>query len=924
MPKVIDTKADDFTFDQQPIDFNQSFKPRTRYVADFEATTYFETDDPKLNQISADNTIDGIAHTYPKSEHQRVDVWLWCIQAIDYDDQDNVLKSDQHIGYSIDSFIDYIKSHCMWADIYFHNGANYDSKFIWDYCLNHGWVSIKQGTSYGGYLNTITGSYNRYTVRFDNGNAINFRDTRDMFNTSVRDMGNTLSHEYGTNELKGETPIIVSDDYYKDDFKVKQEWIDYCKRDVQILHDYITFKDTIDVSSLNIKDTNNQPVSQININFDVPSKLESGYSTAASYANATLMNSGNEPEVHLNPRFVPVANIKIDTMVRPKKGKIIDHWDYKEKTGQVNHQEYLANLTDQQISTLQSKYNAEIVKTDDSNSDYSAVIQWSTLDKYYIYQASYRDATDDELSKWSQYRKHLKKLSDVPDIPSINNGKQDSELFAKICHQEMIYNDLINRRKMAKDKYIAISTKASHGSFDRIIELKDKMDNTKSDTYKQQIKAKMKHEALNKLTEVANDLAKSTYKGGVSMVGPYYMNKFYQLDGLELDINSLYPSIYGNLRWNNATDEERQSGKAGRNFVFPTNYVNGTPIMNPSKKQLDYYMNNIDKTPSFVKISHLSAKIKSGKMPIIKPRTDDIYNTDSIYVNGDNADPREHYYPEITLSNIKLTMPEYKYLRENYTIDKHNGHEICTVTELWSFDRNTELEQKMYQHAMKWSALKQYAKDQNLTALIYYAKLMLNSPYGKMGNYKKQYATQMITKNGTLTLGHTQGGNMTAQVPTASYITAYGRIFLAETVNKIGLDKFIYCDTDSIYIVADNIPQSLIDAHLIDKTELGKWALEKKFTAFKAIKSKCYGVQEVKFTNTDGSPAGHNGWFTTAAGFTANIDQDNFYTSHSSIIQRSKIVNGGKLIYKTYQQINPINEAYIELLNNFYNLSISN
>lgn len=931
---VIDTKSPDFKFEQQPVEFGKydSRYHRTRYVADFEATTYFETDDPKLNTIDAKNTIDGKRHVYPKSEHQRVDVWLWVIQEIKYNKDGHVLPTNQHYGTSIESFIDYIKDNCIYADIYFHNGANYDSKFIWDYCLNNDFVSIKQGTSYGGFLNTITGSYSRYTIRFNNGNAINFRDTRDIFKTSIRAMGETLtsvqnegkSQSEQVDELKGDTPIIVSDDYYKPDFKVKQEWIDYCKRDVQILHDYITFRQTIDTSHESAENSIYMPdgskVNSITIDFDVPSKVESGYATIAGWAYATMMNDGIEPRTALNPYFVPVANVKIDPIVRPKKGKIIDHWEYQQKHGQINHQEFVSNLSDDKIERLKAQYDAKIVRQDDSNDPVnSEIIQWSTKDTYYVYVAKYRDITDNELVQYKEYQERAKKgnynqlVSDGIQRDVVNSQEIDWIMF-----------DAKRLQAKAEKRQIGVGTKASHGSIDRVKEIKAMADNTKSDTYKQQLIAKVKQEAEDTLITMSNDMAKRAYKGGVSMVGPYHMNKYEQVSGYELDVNSLYPSIYGNLRWNEATDEQRQQGLAGRNYVFPKNYTTDI-VTNPTKAQLRYYMNHIDKKPSFVKLAFVSAKIKDGKMPIIKPRTDDFYNDDQIYVNGDFADPRQHYYPEIVLRNLTLAMPDFKYLCDNYVFDKDtNGSDKLTVSELWIFERDTELEQKMFHHASKWSSIKRFSKGQNhkgvrLYALESYSKLMINSPYGKMGNYKKQYETQMITSKGALNIGSTTGGNNKAEVPAAAYITSYGRTYLAETVNKVGFKHFIYGDTDSIYMVGNIDESPIAKAGLVDKTELGKWAHEKSFNSFKAIKSKCYGIYEVDQQN--GKPLA---WKTTAAGFTSNIDQDSFNTSASSIVQRSKVVKGGKLIYKTYQQINPISPAYLALLNEHYQLNITN
>lgn len=291
---------------QWPLDFSDSHdrRLRTRYVADFEATTYYQTDDPKLNHVSAKNAIDGKEHHYPKSQHQAVNVWLWCIQPIEYELEmtstshryKSVDTSDKMVvGYTIESFISYVKEHCKYADIYFHNGANYDSRFIWDYCTNNGFATIKQGTSFGGNPNFIMGDYRKYSIWFDNQNVINFRDSRDMYKMGIRDMGNILQQLGYEHDSKGDTPLINNDDYveleqkYPDHSWVKQDWIEYCKTDVTILHDFITLEHSIDASVTDDTDLKNDiqqyyPDGNIPLSFNYPPLVESGLPTAASLA----------------------------------------------------------------------------------------------------------------------------------------------------------------------------------------------------------------------------------------------------------------------------------------------------------------------------------------------------------------------------------------------------------------------------------------------------------------------------------------------------------------------------------------------------------------------------------------------------------------------------------------------------------------
>ena len=51
-------------------------------------------------------------------------------------------------------------------------------------------------------------------------------------------------------------------------------------------------------------------------------------------------------------------------------------------------------------------------------------------------------------------------------------------------------------------------------------------------------------------------------------------------------------------------------------------------------------------------------------------------------------------------------------------------------------------------------------------------------------------------------------------------------------------DRFLYCDTDSVYIIGSDIPDAF--KNVIDDKKLGLWKYEGHYTRFKALKAKCY------------------------------------------------------------------------------------
>lgn len=819
----------------QPLDFKEVHKQRTRYVADFEATTYFETDDPKLNVIEAENSIDGKRHVYPKSKHQRVDVWLWCLQ--------NIESDEQVVGYSIESFIDYIKENCLYADIIFHNGENYDSRFIFDYCIHHGYEPVEAGKSYGGHANIICGTPRKYTLWFDNHNAINFLDSTSYQKTSIREWGRVLSEVNQTEEQKGDTPLIVSDDYYKDDFKVKQEWIDYCKRDVQILRDMVTFAQTIDGGS---------DLGKIKLDMNLFKKYEAGYPTIASYALATYQNSGNEPDVSYNTNFEPVAKPHLDKIIYRKQ--IIKGWHKVEKQYNKTIHFNLHELTDDEAKAIIADPNASVDAV-------MGIVTYHINKTYTEYECERQDATAEELKQYREYRKQFR-------------AKYGS------------------KKKNTKSPRARLHTKHKSG-IKQIEEVKEQIKNASREE-KPRLRNALNHKLNVKRIVETNKIAKRSYKGGISLAGPYHMNAMLKdIQGYEIDVNSLYPSIYGNIMF-------RQYHQ-GRDYALPQQQFDQC-IQYPSKRQITTWSHKL----ALFELD-VTASVEKDWLPLIKPRTDDEYNS-SMSIIKVYGDPREQYWPRINLNKIVLTAPEMDYLLNHYKITYLKVHRI------WTFQRDTELEEAGFKHVQKFSKLKQYSKGDNdkgikFPALRNWSKLELNSAYGKLGNFDKTYDRKIVTESGVeIKIGENPGGNKLAHVAAASYITAYGRVYMAEMIHRAGYENFLYCDTDSMYLIGEPSKEM---KQWINDTKIGYWALEKHFTKGKFIKSKCYGV---KLTNGQ--------WQSTAAGFDKTIPQNEFTIGTKQIISRSKVVNGGKLIFKTYQEIRPLNQSYINELNQFYQLNI--
>lgn len=354
--------------------------------------------------------------------------------------------------------------------------------------------------------------------------------------------------------------------------------------------------------------------------------------------------------------------------------------------------------------------------------------------------------------------------------------------------------------------------------------------------------AEDKKEARKRIS-AGNEITAGAYKGGFNWVNPNFAGEWVGA-GVKLDINSMYPWIYSTKRLPR---------------VVPS-IITNTSVKDLTTRPTEF---------GVLELHNVKANVKPGRVPVLKPRTDAYVTQHEYYARYDKqgnyigqAAVNGTYSPELSVSKLTLTTLEVDYLLENYDI------ESCEVG--WSvwYKRDEFLEHKFKRHCATWMEQKRDAKDTGDKFREMYAKMMLNSVYGKLGEYRKMFPNPewVIGADGSiLTDQHhqTSSGRVNTDLPAAAFITAYGRIHLANTINEIGLDKFLYCDTDSVLFLGSesDIPDSIT----VHPSELGAWDLEGIFTDGLFIKCKTYGVTDTK-----------KGWRSTAAGFTRQIPKEKF------------------------------------------------
>lgn len=349
---------------------------------------------------------------------------------------------------------------------------------------------------------------------------------------------------------------------------------------------------------------------------------------------------------------------------------------------------------------------------------------------------------------------------------------RDVEILAKVIKQFNVIDHVLNHKGTIAS--IAYSELLTYDPYAKQVESYDKN--------KDYLKA-------------INTIAKEAYKGGIAWTNPLHANKLIKckkpFKGFHLDYTSMYPSIYID------------------SIKYPL--PNNRPV---PKHKLD--KNNLPEL-YIVRFGYLKAKCKPGKFPLLKARTDAYNHHNSTSYRDDFEGP------------ITLTKPEVEYLKSNYDILEARDIKI------FYYEKNIELMNALRIHGLKW-----YEKKNNPANASekLYAKMMLNTVYGYLGFYDKEVKTYDYSFNDNHVekhlKGHTVTGLSTAEVPAAAFITAYGRVKLANDINRYGIKNVVCCDTDSLFIINYvQIPGS-------DK--LGELKLEHIFDEIISIKPKTYCI----------------------------------------------------------------------------------
>lgn len=252
----------------------------------------------------------------------------------------------------------------------------------------------------------------------------------------------------------------------------------------------------------------------------------------------------------------------------------------------------------------------------------------------------------------------------------------------------------------------------------------------------------------------------------------------------------------------------------------------------------------------------------NSPMPIGKPHyIDGSKNIDEyldefhfviVEFEAENIDLKPNCYPTLTRKGFvakykshfdvftaSLVWSDYERARKNYTF----GHitikrYIVFNATTGDFDQVIKGLRELKEEASELDENGKYIK----AGVRQFAKLCLNSMYGK-------FAQSLVNERRIITLDEEEDHLVETPdddqevgkgkyLPVSIAVTAAARQALFDVYDRIGYDRIVYSDTDSIYI--KDYAGELAD--VIHESDFGKWAIEREGFTGKFLHAKCYMV----------------------------------------------------------------------------------
>lgn len=296
----------------------------------------------------------------------------------------------------------------------------------------------------------------------------------------------------------------------------------------------------------------------------------------------------------------------------------------------------------------------------------------------------------------------------------------------------------------------------------------------------------------------SDPIIRNAYYGGAVMVNPLFQGKI--VSPLRIyDVNSHFPA---QLRYQ----------------LMPYGV--------PKKFTGKYPENRI--YPLYVQTITFSCRLKEGHLPVIPSSKGFIKQSNEWLISTEeevkigNEITKVDVQQTYTLTNIDLEM-----LFEHYDVfDETYQGGYMFKAQRGMFDKYIDY----------WMGEKERAVLEKNKGYKYICKLFLNSFYGKFGTNPLKGQKEPYYQDGKVCYRDLDKKlERPIYVAVAAFTTAYARQITLGVANKF-IDRFVYCDTDSIHLIGNEVPEGMD----IDPARLGAWDNEYNAECGIYLHAKCY------------------------------------------------------------------------------------
>ena len=311
------------------------------------------------------------------------------------------------------------------------------------------------------------------------------------------------------------------------------------------------------------------------------------------------------------------------------------------------------------------------------------------------------------------------------------------------------------------------------------------------------------------------ELMRKFYSGGFTQFNPLYHNKVFDKKGFSIDINSSYPwAMTQPLPYGELLEEVPKNTKnyltycvVKMNYKIKSKYINFICLKNKTEKNVRYAMHGSGEFYFLLEEFEFYKKIYDIEITEIK------------------------YLYARCFTFLKPFIDEYYHLKSE--ADANGQAALKTTYKLLLNSLYGSFAKKAIYPMGVWMSKKYYddLKENKLECLL----------DEKNKKWKPKTFKQLNIPNMDLFCVEMEKEEKPKSFPNmliGATITAYSRLKLLNAIFEIGIEKFVYCDTDSIFCLGkkENLPPSI----KLDDYELGAWKVEFEFNKGKILGAKRY------------------------------------------------------------------------------------